>query len=105
MSATPELKATLAELDRRADQLVRSDENLLLSLKQSRLRSGLSIETVAERMSVPAEVVEEFEKYYADPPLSQIRRYAMAVNLEVSHSMVELPAITDEDLKGSYETR
>lgn len=105
MSATPELQATLAELDGRADHLVKTDDDLLLSLKQSRLRSGLSIVTVAERMSVPPETVEEFEKYYADPPMSLIRRYAMAVNLEVTHVTVELPVISDKELEGSFEHR
>lgn len=105
MSATPELKSTLDELDRRADHLVKTDDELLLALKASRLRSGLSIATVAERMSVSPETVEEFEKYYANPPMSVIRRYAMAVNLQITHSVVELPEISAEELQGSYRSR
>jgi len=105
MSATPELQATMDELDRRSAHLIDTDAELLKSLKASRIRSELSVETVAERMSVSPETVEEFEKYYANPTMSLIRRYAMAVNLELTHTAVELPIITDEDVRGSFENR
>lgn len=71
---------TAAELDRRAEANVEACTILMADLIAARKAYNLSIETVARRMGVHPGTVEKFEAYDADPPLSLIRRYALAVN-------------------------
>lgn len=66
-------------LDRRADLLVEARDRLLEDLVNLRKRHNLSQQTVAERMGVSQPTVAAFERYDANPTVSSIIRYAMAV--------------------------
>ena len=64
-----------------AMDLVRNCEDLKRSLKSRRLQQGLSVSDVADRLGTTVAAVREFESYNSDPRLSQIRRYALALNV------------------------
>lgn len=74
-------------IEARADALYAAQEQLLESLVDLRRSRQISQETVAIRMGVSQPTVSAFERYDANPTLSTIRRYALAVgarlNLEV----------------------
>lgn len=75
----------LVAIDALAEALVRADDKLLSDLVKLRKSHRLSQETVAERMGVSQPTVAAFERYDANPTLSSIRRYALAVGASVSH--------------------
>lgn len=69
-----------------------STANLLLfrwQLVRVRLRHGLTVEDVAERMGLKPElVIDLMERPESDPHLSTVRRYAMAVGALVAHDVI-----------------
>ena len=67
-------------LEHRADLLVDARDRLLEDLVSLRKEHHLSQQTVAERMGVSQPTVAAFERYDANPTVSSIIRYAMAVN-------------------------
>jgi len=88
------------DLDRisaRADSLVESHQNYLDSLIRLRKKHSLTQEEVAERMGVSQPTVAAFERYDANPTLSSIRRYALAVGARLEHAVVDdcVPALTE----------
>ena len=70
-------------LERRADLLVDARDRLLEDLVRLRKEHKLSQQTVAERMGVSQPTVAAFERYDANPTMSSIIRYAMAVDATV----------------------
>lgn len=81
-----------AVLDRRADLLVDARDHLLEDLVSFRKQHNLSQQTVAERMGVSQPTVAAFERYDANPTVSSIIRYAMAVE-----ALLEIKVIDDCD--------
>ncbi|MDY2669361.1 helix-turn-helix transcriptional regulator [Schaalia hyovaginalis] len=79
-----------AVLDRRADLLVDARDHLLEDLVSFRKQHNLSQQTVAERMGVSQPTVAAFERYDANPTVSSIIRYAMAVE-----ALLEIKVIDD----------
>jgi len=71
-----------------ATALVREDTELLRALVETRVRAGLSQQDVADRLGISQPSVAAFERYDNDPKLSTIRRYALAVEALVQHSVV-----------------
>lgn len=69
-------------------------------LIELRKRHGLSQDTVAERMGVTQSAVSQFERYDANPTLSTIRRYAMAVGARLRTEVID----DVEDQAGSRKT-
>lgn len=82
-------------IEARADQLIQADSSYLSSLISIRQDRGPSVTVVAERMGVSPATVEELERYDANPKLSILRRYALAVGARVSHSVEVLPEIPE----------
>ncbi|MCI7513470.1 MAG: helix-turn-helix transcriptional regulator [Schaalia hyovaginalis] len=78
-----------APLDRRADLLVDAKDRLLEDLVGLRKQHDLSQQTVAERMGVSQPTVAAFERYDANPTLSSIIRYAMAVEALLDIKVVD----------------
>lgn len=76
-------------IERRAEALVESDVALLKSLIMLREKHNLSQAEVAIRMGVTQPTVSSFERYDSNPRLSTIRRYALAVDALVEHSVVD----------------
>lgn len=72
-------------LEELGDHLVESDYTLMEDLIVFREQRKLSIDTVAARMGVTPNSVKLFETYDYNPTLSEIRRYAMAVGVKISH--------------------
>ena len=73
------------EMDERAADLVENREKMLFELVQARKSQGLTLEVVAERMSVSVESLVEFERYDSSPLLSTVVHYAHAVNCMLSY--------------------
>ena len=76
-------------LERRADLLVDARDRLLEGLVRLRREHKLSQQTVAERMGVSQPTVAAFERYDANPTVSSIIRYAMAVNALLDIKVVD----------------
>jgi transcriptional regulator with XRE-family HTH domain len=77
----------LAGIEARAEALVESDLQLLEKLIALRIKHRLSQAVVATRMGVTQPTVSSFEKYDANPRLSTIRRYALAVDGLITHEV------------------
>jgi transcriptional regulator with XRE-family HTH domain len=78
-----------AVLEARADALVEDHVTLLTELVKLRKKHKLSQKTVAERMGVKQPTVAAFERYDANPRLSTIRRYALAVDALIETKIVD----------------
>ena len=76
-------------LERRADLLVDAKDRLLEDLVSLRKEHKLSQQTVAERMGVSQPTVAAFERYEANPTVSSIIRYAMAVDALLDIKVVD----------------
>ena len=76
-------------LEERADLLVDARDRLLEGLVRLRREHKLSQQTVAERMGVSQPTVAAFERYDANPTVSSIIRYAMAVDALLDIKVVD----------------
>lgn len=74
-------------VQRLADRLVQSDENLLDALIERRIAAKLTREQVAERIGVSESTVARMESGERDPRLSLVRLYALAVGADVRHQV------------------
>lgn len=72
----------------KAKALMKDQRDFLDCLIDIRKSAGISQEEVAERMGVSHSVVSQFEHYDADPTLSVLRRYALAVGASISYKAV-----------------
>lgn len=70
-----------------AVDLTREDAHLLAELVAARKEARLTPQDVARHLGQTVAQVQEFERYYADPTLGQIRRYALAIGAMVSHTV------------------
>lgn len=71
-------------LERLAASLVANHRELLAALVRQRKDHDLSQDEVAKRMGVSQPAVSAFERYDANPTLSTLRRYALAVNARLT---------------------
>ena len=69
-----------------ADDLVQEDDRLLAELVSLR-RNTMTQREVADRLGISRPAVAAFERYDADPRLSTVRRYALAVRAHVAHTV------------------
>jgi transcriptional regulator with XRE-family HTH domain len=79
----------LIVIERRADSLLESHEVLLRDLVKLRKKHRLTQAEVAERMGVSQPTVAGFERYDANPTLSTVRRYALAVGATLDERVVD----------------
>ena len=87
-------------LELRADLLIEARDRLLEDLVSLRRGHDLSQQTVAERMGVSQPTVAAFERYDANPTMSSIIRYAMAVG-----ALIDIKVIDDcgEGVPGAWQ--
>lgn len=71
---------------RRATRLAENDERTMYELVRHRRDSGLTQADVDERLGWEPGRTAEFETYWYDPRLSEIRRYALAVGMGIRHT-------------------
>jgi transcriptional regulator with XRE-family HTH domain len=83
------MKEDLSRIEERAEQLVESHERLLQELHRLRKKNRLSQETVGERMGVSQPAVASLENHDANPTLSTIRRYALAVGARIEYRVID----------------
>ena len=76
-------------LEHRADLLIDAKDRLLEDLVSLRKEHKLSQQTVAERMGVSQPTIAAFERYDANPTMSSIIRYAMAVDALLDIKVVD----------------
>lgn len=76
-------------IERRADSLIEDHAALRAQLIALRKKHRLSQAVVAERMGVSQPTVAGFEHYDANPTLSTIRRYALAVGARIRSTVVD----------------
>ncbi len=93
-----------ADLDAHADALINATDHTLRELIALRIKRGLTIETVADRMGVSGQTVEAFEAYDADPTQSLIQRYAMAVGARITAVVTEDTAMGDTGVTVPLQT-
>ncbi|GLY35259.1 hypothetical protein Amsp01_012830 [Amycolatopsis sp. NBRC 101858] len=70
-------------------ELVEADDSLLRRLVALRNEKNLTQGEVGRRMGVTQPAVAAFERADADPKLSTIRRYALALGVLVRHSVID----------------
>ena len=73
---------------KRALALARADQELHAALLRARREQSLTQGQVADVMGVSQPTVASFERYDNDPRLSTIRRYAHAVGVTISHTVL-----------------
>lgn len=73
-----------------AKQLAEENYELLTQLVNKRIESGLTQQDVAELLAVSQQSISKFESLEMDPRLSTISKYAMAINVLISHSVQDL---------------
>ena len=71
----------------RADQLVRNQDQLLEDLIAARVSQGLTQAQVAERIGITQPAVAVFERYDANPTLETISRYAHAIGALITYTV------------------
>jgi transcriptional regulator with XRE-family HTH domain len=84
-----------ARLENLMEQLLDDHTRLLRGLVAMRKNAHLTQADVAERMGVSQPVVSDFERYDANPTLSTIRRYALAVGAR-THTQVTADKDSEE---------
>ncbi|NUW46224.1 helix-turn-helix domain-containing protein [Nonomuraea rhodomycinica] len=75
----PQVQRENAAIDR--------DMRLIETLVGIRRQRGMTQAEVAERMGRSQPAVSDFERLGGDPHLSTIRRYALAIGVDVSHTV------------------
>lgn len=75
----------------RAQQLADADRVMLRDLVAVRRRHGLTQERVGELMGISQPSVAAIEGHDANPKLSTIRRYAVAIGALIRHEVVSDP--------------
>lgn len=70
----------------RATKLAENDERTRYELVRHRVESGLTQADVDDRLGWEPGHTAEFEAYWYDPRLSEIRRYALAVGMGIRHT-------------------
>lgn len=68
-------------IEDRAAALADECANFQVKLRDARIASGLSAADVGTRIGVSASKVEEFEAYWYEPTMAEIRRYALAIGV------------------------
>ncbi|UMP02239.1 helix-turn-helix transcriptional regulator [Amycolatopsis sp. EV170708-02-1] len=104
-------------VQRLATDLVESDRQLLRRLVALRNEKKLTQKDIANTMGVTQPAVAALERADADPKLSTIRRYALAIGALIRHSVTDvsshspgltvspsLPATGTSDRKTSLKT-
>lgn len=84
----------------KAKALLASQREFLDSLVALRKKAGISQDEVANRMGVSQSAISQFEHYDANPTLSTIRRYALAVDASISYRVSSSAPLYQE-----YESR
>ncbi len=79
----------LASIEARADSLIDNHAVLLRDLVALRKKHDLTQAEVADRMGVSQPTVAGFERYDANPTLSTIRRYALAVGARITETVTD----------------
>ncbi len=72
---------------RRELQAVERDARLIETLVRLRRARGLTQAQVAERMNRSQPAVSDFERLGGDPHLSTVRRYALAIGVDITHTV------------------
>ena len=93
------MKDSRARIEARAIALAEDHDQFISELIKMRKEKGLSQEQVGERMGISQPAVAIFERYDANPTLSSIRRYALAVGASLETSVTDSDAIKPRRLK------
>ena len=80
----------LTQLQKLAYELATQDYELISALVKVRIDKGLTQEVVAERIGITLESIQEFEAHWSNPTLSTLRRYALAVGANYTHTIQAL---------------
>lgn len=92
---------------RLARSMVQGDRRLVDKLIELRRRKNLTQEDLAERMGVSQSAVAKFENGPRDPRLSTLRRYALALGVQISHQVrgEDCSAVDDLRRRGDHVIR
>ena len=74
-------------LQAQAIQMASGDYALVEALIAKREEMGLTQADLARKIGVSQQAISKFERMDADPRLSTIRRYALAVGLKIAHEV------------------
>lgn len=98
---------TSTRTSRLAREMVKSDRRLIGKLVQLRRQQRLTQEDLAGRMGVSQSAIAKFENGPGDPRLSTLRRYALALGVEVTHQVGghDCSAVDDMIRRGDHVIR
>ncbi|MCP1388714.1 helix-turn-helix domain-containing protein [Corynebacterium sp. TA-R-1] len=74
-------------LERHAEDLIDAQSDLRERLIELRTSSGKTQQEVAEIMGVTGALVADFESFSANPTMTTLRRYALAVGADVHYKV------------------
>jgi hypothetical protein len=83
-------------LKRRAEANVSSTDKLLQDLNAARIAAGIIVPVLADRMGITLGAAVKLTRYDADPTLSVLRRYAVAVGAVIEHTVDTSAISTDQ---------
>lgn len=84
---------SLESIERRAEQVVKNTRGLLDDLVEIRNKHDISQKELADRMGVSQSAVSQMERYDANPTLSTIERYAIAVGARIAITAFPDPSL------------
>lgn len=87
-----------------ACHLVEGDTQYRRALVAMRKAKGITQTQVAERMGIKQPAVHQLERDDADPKMSTLRRYALAVGAQVHHYVLPALPTRDELRKIDWQT-
>lgn len=87
-----------------ADQMVESERQMMISLKSLREAKKISQQTVAKRMNADQSAVSRLENGHHDLRLSTLRRYALAVDAQVTFQVRPFDRSTTTELTTTFKT-
>jgi DNA-binding XRE family transcriptional regulator len=86
-----EEEATPAE--QHAMDLATADDDLIIELRDARIRRGLTEDQLGAILGISGESVREFEGLQTAPTLATIRRYAHALGVNITHTVTDREAV------------
>lgn len=75
--------------ERHAMDLTVADDDLITTLRDARVRRGLTEEQLGDILGISGETVREFEGLQTSPTLATIRRYAHALGVNIAHTVTD----------------
>jgi ribosome-binding protein aMBF1 (putative translation factor) len=82
--------------EQHAMELADADFALIDDLKQARFRRGLTADELGELLGISGDTIRKFEGLQTEPTMQTIRRYAHALGVTITHTVIDRTEATPE---------